>query len=404
MLVEDILAQKGHRVFAVKPDCSVREMATIIATRNIGTTIVTDEAGSMLGIISERDLVRALSEFEEGHLELKVGDLMTRSIVTCAPETTVADALSLMGSHRIRHLPVVEDGNVIGLISIRDLLEFRLEGLEENFAALIRAKRETSHSRKVAELVDRAKAEFMQTLGYQLGAPLDTIVDIAEYLVGEIADVAAPPQFAQYLGELAQTGHHLRALVHDLLELSLLQAQAAEPVAEAVDVAEVAAQCLREMAEQAERKGVAMQLGPTLARGSLAQGSVDGAALHADRRMLGRMLYCLLDNAVKFTPSGGGVTVSFDRDGEGVGRVSVADTGIGIPGEHLAKVAAPFYRVETALARDRKGAGLGLALVDAMVRAHGGVLGLESRIGIGTTATLSFPSASETPAERRDAA
>lgn len=383
MLVEDILAQKGNQVFAVQSDCTVREMATTMASRNIGTTLVMGADGAMLGIISERDLVRALSESATGHLDLRVDELMTRPLITCAPETTVADALSLMGSHRIRHLPVVQAGNVVGLISIRDLLESRLEAMEENFAALIRAKRETSRSQKVAELVSQAKSAFLQSLNHQLGIPLDTMIDIAEYLTGEIDALAAPPQLGQYLRELAQTGRQLRSVVSDLIDLSLLQARAYALTTEVVDIAEVATACVGELAERARRKGVAVQLEP----------SVEPVALRADRRMLARMLQNLLDNAVKFTPAGGVVTVAWGRQSDGTTRLSVADTGIGIPGEHLAKIVAPFYRVETSLMSGGKGAGLGLAMVDAMLKAHGGVLGLESRIGIGTTATLCFPAA-----------
>ena len=383
MLVEDILAQKGHQIFSVRPDCKVREMATIIATHNIGTTIVTDDDGTMLGIISERDLVRALSEFQRGHLELRVGELMTRSIITCAPDTTVADALSLMGSHRIRHLPVVQDGDVVGLISIRDLLECRLEGLEENFAALIKAKRETSRSQKLAERVNRAKSEFLQQLTYQLGTPLDTVLDIAEYLIGEAETLSAPPQFSQYLREIEQHGRQLRTLVQDLLELSMLQAKAQDPAPEIVSVADAAAACLRDLVEPAAQRDVTVQLDP----------SVQAAWLRVDRKMLGRMLHGLVDNAVKFTPAGGTVRVACARDAEGALRISVTDTGIGIPTEHLAKVTTPFYQVDTSLARSRMGSGLGLAIVEAMLMAHGGMLALDSRIRIGTTATLCFPDA-----------
>ncbi len=157
MLVEDILAQKGGQVFAVAPNCTVREMARFIATRNIGTTIVNDARGEMLGIISERDLVRGLSEFDSSYMDMPVSALMTRTIIACEPQTTIAEALSLMGSHRIRHLPVMKDGKTVGLISVRDLLESRLEGLEANFAAVIRGKREASRAQRTADLVNRAR-------------------------------------------------------------------------------------------------------------------------------------------------------------------------------------------------------------------------------------------------------
>jgi two-component system cell cycle sensor histidine kinase PleC len=103
------------------------------------------------------------------------------------------------------------------------------------------------------------------------------------------------------------------------------------------------------------------------------------------------MVENLLANAVKFTPSGGTVRLAGTADHDGGIRIAVSDSGIGMAPEHLAKVTRPFYQVEGLTTRGGAGAGLGLALVDAMMRAHDGMLNLESRIGIGTTATLRFP-------------
>jgi signal transduction histidine kinase len=101
---------------------------------------------------------------------------------------------------------------------------------------------------------------------------------------------------------------------------------------------------------------------------------------------------------MRFTPAGGTISVAFAPDREGGMRVSVGDSGTGIAPEELAKVTEPFYRAAPGATRDRAGAGLGLALVDAMMLAHGGSLILESRVGIGTTATLHFPAEIEAAA------
>jgi cell cycle sensor histidine kinase DivJ len=376
MLVEDILAQKGAQVFAIAPDCTVREMAKFIATRNIGTTIVADARGEMLGIISERDLVRGLSEFDSSYLEMPVSALMTRSIIPCAPETTISEALSLMASHRIRHLPVVKDGKTVGLISVRDLLEFRLEGLEANFAAVIRGKRASSRAQHNAELVNRAKGEFIASIGDEFRAPLETIVGLSECLAD--SDASSPRD--DYRREIEETAHRLLSVIDDLTTLSRLQTQARDPARETFDPAELATSCAVEFLPQAEQKSLGLRVEPTRA-----------PPLAADPGMLRHMLRGLLANAVRSTPAGGAVSVSCVPDREGGLRISVTDSGTGIAPEHLAKVAEPFYRATPNTARDPAGAGLGLALVDAMMRAHGGTLILESRVGIGTTATLHFP-------------
>lgn len=131
MQVQEILERKGNQVYLLGPDCTMREAAAKIAGWNVGAALVTDADDTLLGIISERDFLRTLVKFGGGVLDLRVKILMTTSVVTCEPETTVSDALSLMSRHHFRHLPVVRDGQILGLLSIRDLLEFRLEALEE---------------------------------------------------------------------------------------------------------------------------------------------------------------------------------------------------------------------------------------------------------------------------------
>lgn len=390
MLVEDILAQKGGQVFAVGPDCTVREMARFIATRNIGTTIVTNARGEMLGIISERDLVRGLSEFDSSYMDMPVSALMTRSIIACAPDTTISEALSLMASHRIRHLPVIKDGKTVGLISVRDLLEFRLEGLEANFAAVIRGKRASSRAQHNAELVNRAKGEFIASISAEFRSPLETIVGLSECLAGD----AGSPQ-DEYRREIEETGRRLLSVIDDVAALSRLQMRATDPARETFDPAELAVACATEFLPEADRRNIGLKV-----EGNRAP------PLAADPGMVRQMLRSLLANAMRFTPSGGAVAIAFAPDHQGGLRISVTDSGSGIAPEHLSKVIEPFYRVTPSTARDLAGAGLGLALVDAMMLAHNGSLILESRVGIGTTATLHFPAGVEvtTAADRLHAA
>jgi CBS domain-containing protein len=131
MQVQDILEHKGNQVYLLGPEYTMREAAAKIAAWNVGAALITTADRTLLGIISERDFLRALVKFGGGVLDLRVSVLMTKSVVTCDPETTVGDALALMSRHHFRHLPVVRDGQILGLLSIRDLLESRLATLEE---------------------------------------------------------------------------------------------------------------------------------------------------------------------------------------------------------------------------------------------------------------------------------
>src|SRR5690606_16920592 len=111
----------------------------------------------------------------------------------------------------------------------------------------------------------------------------------------------------------------------------------------------------------------------------------------AEELALKQVLLNLLSNAIKFTPEGGRVTVAHEVDNEGMMRISVTDTGIGLDESEIEKALSPFGQVETSLNRTGSGAGLGLTLVDALMKLHGGKLELFSQKGIGTTATIIFP-------------
>jgi CBS domain-containing protein len=130
MLIRQILAGKGSQVVATRPDATVSEVARLLKEKRIGAVVVTDRQGRLCGIISERDLARGLAEHGAGLLETKVEQLMTKDVVTCSPEDGVQQLMHKMTAGRFRHLPVIEDGALVGIISIGDVVKHRLEELE----------------------------------------------------------------------------------------------------------------------------------------------------------------------------------------------------------------------------------------------------------------------------------
>jgi CBS domain-containing protein len=126
MTVAAVLRQKGHSVISVPPEASVSAVADVIATQRIGAVVVLDPQRAMLGIVSERDVVKALSAHGAGVLGLTAADLMTRSVISATPETTVDQAMEIMDKGYFRHLPVLEGGKLSGIISIRDLVKYRM--------------------------------------------------------------------------------------------------------------------------------------------------------------------------------------------------------------------------------------------------------------------------------------
>ncbi len=132
MKVRDILAHKGSAVVTVRPDTSVATAVHRLMLERIGALIVSDDGSRVLGIVSERDIVRVVAERGAEALapDLTLEEIMTRHVLTCGLEDTVKDLMTTMTQRRIRHLPVVESGKLVGIVSIGDVVKNRLEEVE----------------------------------------------------------------------------------------------------------------------------------------------------------------------------------------------------------------------------------------------------------------------------------
>ncbi|MFQ5939652.1 MAG: CBS domain-containing protein [Alphaproteobacteria bacterium] len=136
MRVAQILKAKGHKVVTTRLDTTIAELVRTLTLERIGAAVVTGDEGTVVGIISERDIVHGLSEHGADLLNMRVGELMTPTVVTCRPEQSLEDIMREMTSSRIRHLPVLQDGEMVGIISIGDVVKNRLEELEKESGAL----------------------------------------------------------------------------------------------------------------------------------------------------------------------------------------------------------------------------------------------------------------------------
>lgn len=136
MTVAAILKHKGHEVVSVSPAVDVMELARTLSARRIGAAVVQDDAGQLLGIVTERDVLNAVASKGVAALGMPVAQLMTRALTTATPSTTVAEAMELMTAGRFRHLPVVERGRLTGLVSIGDVVKSRLQAQEGEVESL----------------------------------------------------------------------------------------------------------------------------------------------------------------------------------------------------------------------------------------------------------------------------
>ncbi|MGE5147781.1 MAG: ATP-binding protein [Candidatus Eiseniibacteriota bacterium] len=233
-----------------------------------------------------------------------------------------------------------------------------------------------------AKTRSREKTSFLNAMSHELRAPLNAIIGFAQMI--QTVDFGADnlPRYRGYAGDIRVAGEHLLSLVNDVLELAKLEAGKMEIREAQVDLREELRKVDQMMGEQARRAGVKLrfELGdvPIIAR--------------VDALKIKQCLINLVSNGVKFTPSGGEVSVALATDRKGL-RLIVADTGIGIARADMAKVFEEFGQVDSSVARKHQGTGLGLPLTKRLIELHGGTISLESESGRGTKVTLRLPPA-----------
>lgn len=130
MRVRDVLTAKGSSaVFTISPDATVNELLDVLAEHNIGALVVSTDGRSMAGIVSERDVVRKLRGVDSPR-EATVAQIMTTDVTICGPEDSFGSLMNLMTERRVRHIPVIDDDHVVGVLSIGDAVKFRMDQLE----------------------------------------------------------------------------------------------------------------------------------------------------------------------------------------------------------------------------------------------------------------------------------
>ena len=137
MQISQVLRRKGHEVATVDAGESVRTALALLAEHRIGALVVSADGKHIDGILSERDIARGLNEHGAGLLAETVSTVMTAEVHTCSPAASVHELAQTMTDHRVRHVPVVEDGTLIGIVSIGDVVKARLDELEAERASLV---------------------------------------------------------------------------------------------------------------------------------------------------------------------------------------------------------------------------------------------------------------------------
>jgi PAS domain S-box-containing protein len=226
-----------------------------------------------------------------------------------------------------------------------------------------------------------AKDEFLANMSHELRTPLNAILGLSESLI-ELAAGPLTEKQNRYVGMISESGNHLLSLINDILDLAKIEAGQIILNISEVDLKQVCQASLRMINELAHKKNQQITL----------QIDEEIGPVWVDERRLKQVLVNLLSNAVKFTPENGklGVEVQADREEKRI-MITVWDNGIGISESDLTRLFQPFVQLDSGLAREVTGTGLGLSLVAQMVRLHGGSVAVESRLGQGSRFAVTLP-------------
>jgi signal transduction histidine kinase len=261
------------------------------------------------------------------------------------------------------------------------LLEARYTGL-----ALLAAKQEADaaaqHANEAmleAKAADLAKTRFLANMAHELRTPLNAIIGFSEII--KLDALQAKDRYPQYAEYIHDAGILLLNIINGLLDLARIQAGTVDLDEQIVTVGQLIQSAIRTIEPVAERKSIYVDC-------KLAQASM---LICVDQTKFKQIILNLLSNGVKFTEPQGRIMIGSGVDGRGDLVISIKDTGIGIPPEHLERVLSPFEQVADHLTKESEGTGLGLPIARALIQLHGGDLTLSSDVGIGTTVALRLP-------------
>ncbi len=231
--------------------------------------------------------------------------------------------------------------------------------------------------------LDRLKGDFINSASHELRTPLTSITGYSEFLEDEVGGPLTADQRG-FVTQIQEGAKRLQRIVDDMLDFARLEAGSFKLVVREADLGLLVQEELAFVQPQAQDARVTLRT------------ELPSEALRVpmDPSRIGQVLLNLLGNAIKFTPAGGEVTIAVRRERDKV-RVEVRDTGIGISADHLERLFQKFFQVDPSMTRERGGAGLGLSIAKALVEAHGGAIGVTSRIGHGSVFWFTLPRVGE---------
>jgi signal transduction histidine kinase/HAMP domain-containing protein len=307
-----------------------------------------------------------------------------------AYQSRLRDVLIGAGYRALLSVPLLREDEIIGSLSLNRKApgEFPAEVVEllKTFAtqsalALQNARlfQEIAEKSRQLEVANRHKSEFLANMSHELRTPLNAVIGFSEVLTEQMFGEVNAKQ-AEYLQDILASGRHLLSLINDILDLSKVEAGRMELELTDFHLPQAIDNAVTLVRERATRRGIRVEVAVDERLGTL----------RGDERKIKQVLLNLLSNAIKFTPEGGRVEIRAAA-ADGLARVSVSDTGVGIAPEDQEAVFEEFRQVGGDSAKKHEGTGLGLTLSRKFAELHDGKISVESKVGQGSTFTFTLP-------------
>ena len=357
------LVKRVGQVLTIDASASVASAATSMKADHVGCLVVVD-GRKIVGILTERDIVEQVVAASADPAAIAVRHIMTEHVISCPTTAPVKEAQRVMAAHGIRHLPVVDHGVPVGMVSSRDILAHELRVANVRLAA----------ASKAAQEAVKAKSELLTNVSHEIRTPMSGLVGMTE----QAMDTSLTPEQRGCLGVVRDSAESLLGMIDDLLDFSGMEAGRVELQETEFDLRESVVAMIGALRDEAENKGLDLTC-------EIAPDVPDRVV--GDPERLSQVLMNITNNAVAFTDSGD-VAVRIETEEWFENQVllhfSVADTGVGISPDKQQVIFEAFRHAEDACARTRRGMGLGLAISAHLVELMQGRIWVESEPGMGS--------------------
>jgi two-component system cell cycle sensor histidine kinase PleC len=261
--------------------------------------------------------------------------------------------------------------------------------LERQAIELVDLAEKYSQEKTRAEEANQTKSKFLANMSHELRTPLNAIIGFSEIMESGMFGSLGSEKYQEYCHDILTSGHYLLEVINDILDMSKIEAGRMKLDLEQLDLSKTLAESLRVVSGRAQDKNLVLDA------------DIESTiSVVADRRATKQIIVNLLSNAVKFTPEGGKVIVRTRLLNDRI-MLMIADTGIGIAPQSLARLGRPFEQVESQLTKTYHGSGLGLAIARSLTQLHGGSMRLRSKLGTGTVVCVTLPRDHHAPVKEK---